>query len=255
MKLLSVIICFLCALTLWADAVIVIKGKAKRSSLKIEERSGLASRVRRYNATTEVGLRPRKKFQSAKLTFKVLNDDEYTFTIGGGYTRTDGDRKDAFEWVDCTLFRVNGKDLIGPQAGKEGKKSETLSRPKPVKGSVKLKKGDKLTMEVTLRSTPKKEAKKRSAEGSMSKRQKERMKREEAKEKERAAAAARAEKERKAVEEANRKVLETRYGIKQSKKEESGKKSAKESAGASEKEAPKAPAAPAEEAPEEGGNQ
>ena len=252
MKLLSVIICFLCALTLWADAVIVVKGKARRSSLKLEDRSGLSSRVRRYNGTTEIGLRPRKKFQSAKLTFKVLNDDEYTFTFGGGYTRTEGDRKDAFEWIDCTLLRVNGQDLIGPKVEKGGKKSETLSRPKPVKGSVKLKRGAKLTIEVTLRATPKKEAKKRSAEGSMSKRQKERLKREEAKDKERAAAAARAEKERKAVEEANRKVLETRYGIKQNKKEETGRKAAKDSAETSKKEAP---VSPAEEAQEDGGNQ
>ncbi|MBQ9754535.1 MAG: hypothetical protein IJV93_07280 [Lentisphaeria bacterium] len=252
MKFLSLIICFLCALSLWADAVIVIKGKEKRSSIKIEDRTGLTARVRRYNTTTEVGLRPRKKFQSAKLTFKVLHDDEYTFTFGGGYTRAEGDRKDVFEWVDCTLFRVNGKDLIGPKVEKGGQKSETLSRPKAVKGSVKLKKGAKLIIEVTLRSTPKKEAKKRSAEGTMSKRQKERLKREEAKDKARKAEAEREEKARKAADEASRKIIEKRFGIKQNKKEESGKKSAKDAAPSSEK---KAPEAPAEEAPEEGGNQ
>ena len=208
MKFLSLIICFLCALSLWADAVIVIKGKERRSSIKIEDRAGLTARVRRYNTTTEVGLRPRKKFQSAKLT--------------------------------------------GPKVEKGGQKSQTLSRPKAVKGSVKLKKGAKLIIEVTLRSTPKKEAKKRSAEGTMSKRQKERLKREEAKDKARKAEAEREEKARKAADEANRKIIEKRFGIKQNKKEESGKKSAKDAAPSSGK---KAPEAPAEEAPEEGGNQ
>lgn len=222
MKLLSLIITFLCVLTLSADAVIVIKGKNRRSSLKIEDRSGLTARVRRYNTNTEIGLRPRKKPQTAKLTFKVLADDEFTFTLGGGYTRTEGDRKDVFEWIDCTLLRINGKDLIGPKVEKGGKKSETLSRPKALPGSVKLKRNEKLTLEVTLRSTPKKEARKRQAEGSMSKRQKERAKREEAKEKARAEEEAREKKEREAVAEANRSVLEKRYGIKRKTKDKSG---------------------------------
>ena len=138
-----------------------MKGKARRSSIKIAERSGITCRVRRYNDTTEVAIRARKKFQSAKLTFKVTGDDEITFTLGGGYTRKEGDKKDEFEWIDCTLFKVNGQEMIGPKAGKEGKKSETLSRPKPIKGSVKIKKGGTLTLELTVRSTPRKEAKKR----------------------------------------------------------------------------------------------
>ena len=164
------------------------------------------------------------------------------FTIGGGYTRTDGDRKDAFEWIDCTLLRINGKELIGPKAGKEGKKNETLSRPKSLPGSVKLKRNAKLTLEVTLRATPKKEAKKRQTEGSMSKRQKERAKREEAKEKARAEEEAREKKERESVAEANRNVLEKRYGIKQKTKKKSGdseeKKAETPAAAAEEEDAP-----------------
>ncbi|MBE6384919.1 MAG: hypothetical protein E7048_04540 [Lentisphaerae bacterium] len=215
MKFLSVITLFLfCALSLWGDAVIVIKGKARRSSIKLTERSGITCRVRRYNDTTEVSIRARKKFQSAKLTFKVVGDDEYSFTLGGGYTRKEGDRKNEFEWIDCTLFKVNGQEMIGPKAGKEGKKSETLSRPKPVKGVVKAKKGSTLTLEVTVRSTPRKEAKKRDVESTMTKRQKERFKREEAKDKARAQEREREEKERKAISNSNRSVLEKRYGVK-----------------------------------------
>ena len=215
MKLLSVITFLLfCTLTLWGDAVVVIKGKARRSSLKLTERSGIPCRVRRYSAATEVAVRARKKVQDVKLTFKVTGDDEYTFTLGGGYTRKDGDKKDEFEWIDCTLFKVNGKEFIGPNAGKEGTKSETLSRPKAVKGSVKVKKGDTLKLELSLRSTPRKEARKREAESSMSKRQKERLKREEEKDKQRALEREKEEKLRKETAAANQALLEKRLGIK-----------------------------------------
>lgn len=240
MKLISVIACFLfCALSLWGDAVIVLKGKARRSSCKLTERSGIPCRVRRFNDTTEVATRARKKFQSAKLTFKITGDDEYTFTLGGGFTRKDGDKKDEFEWIDCTLFKVNNNELIGPKAGKDGKKSETISRPKALKGSVKVKKGDTLTIEFTLRATPRKEAKKRDAEGTMSERQKERLKREEDKDKARAQEREKEEKSRQAAAAANRAVLEKRYGIKNKGKAEP------------EKTAEKQPAAPAEEADEQ----
>ena len=222
MKFLSVIILLLCVFTLSADAVIVIKGKERRSTIKLEGRSGIGARVRRYNSTTEIGIRPRKNAQSAKFIFKVLDDDEYTFTLGGGYTRTEGDRKDVFEWIDCTLLRINGKDVIGPKAEKGGKKSETLSRPKALPGTIKLKKKDKLTVEITVRSTPKKEAKKRQAESSMSKRQKERAKRKEAREKARAEEEAREKKEREAIAEANRNIAEKRLGIRRSSKNSAG---------------------------------
>lgn len=228
MKFLSVITLFLfCALSLWGDAVIVIKGKARRSSIKLTDRSGIPCRVRRYNDTTEVAIRARKKFQSVKLIFKVVGDDEYSFTLGGGYTRKEGDRKNEFEWIDCTLFRVNGQEMIGPKAGKDGKKSETVARPKPVKSVVKAKKGSTLTLEVTLRATPRKEAKKRDAEPTMTKRQKERFKREEEKEKARALEREKEEKERKATAEFNRSVLEKRYGIKDKNKNKDKNKTQK----------------------------
>ena len=82
--------------------------------------------------------------------------------------------------------------------------------------------------------------------------QEERAVRQAPKDKARKAEAEREEKARKAADEASRKIIEKRFGIKQNKKEESGKKSAKDAAPSSEK---KAPEAPAEEAPEEGGNQ
>lgn len=218
MKYLSVIICLICALTLCGDAVVVIKGKARRSSLKLEDRTGLAARARRYMGNMEIALRPRKKFQTAKVTFKVLTDDEFSFTVGGGYTRSEGSRKNDFEYVDCTLFRVNGKDLIGPKVEKGGQKSAHLFRPRAVKGSVKLKRGAKLVLELTLRSTPKKEARRLEAETDMTERDKMRLKREDDKDKARETEKLREEKERKAAAEANRRVLEKRYGIKESAK-------------------------------------
>ena len=170
MKFLAVI-CFLCtALSLSADAVLVIKGKGRRSPIKVEERTGIPCRVARHNRTTEVAIRPRRDFQSVKITFKVVNDDELTFTFGGGYTRSDGNRKNDFEWIDCSLLKIDGQELIGPNAGKDGKKEESFSRPKALKAQAKVKRGGKFTVELTLRSTPKKEVKKKESESSKSKR-------------------------------------------------------------------------------------
>ena len=170
MKFLAVI-CFLCtALTLSADAVLVIKGKGRRSAIKVEQRTGIPCRVARYNRNTEVAIRPRKDYQSVKITFKVTNDDDLSFTFGGGYTRTDGNKKNDFEWIDCSLLKIDGQELIGPNAGKDGKKEESFSRPKALKAQVKVKRGGKFTVELTLRSTPKKEVKKKEAESSKSKR-------------------------------------------------------------------------------------
>ena len=157
MKFLAVI-CFLCtALTLSADAVLVIKGKGRRSAIKVEQRTGIPCRVARYNRNTEVAIRPRKDFQNVKITFKVTNDDDLSFTFGGGYTRTDGNKKNDFEWIDCSLLKIDGQELIGPNAGKDGKKEESFSRPKALKAQVKVKRGGKFTVELTLRATPKKE--------------------------------------------------------------------------------------------------
>ena len=179
MKSLAVI-CFLCtALTLSADAVLVIKGKGRRSAIKVEQRTGIPCRVARYNRNTEVAIRPRKDFQNVKITFKVTNDDDLSFTFGGGYTRTDGNKKNDFEWIDCSLLKIDGQELIGPNAGKDGKKEESFSRPKALKAQVKVKRGGKFTVELTLRSTPKKEVKKKEAESSKSKRKDRRNKDEE----------------------------------------------------------------------------
>ena len=170
MKFLAVI-CFLCtALTLSADAVLVIKGKGRRSAIKVDQRAGIPCRVSRHNRNTEVAIRPRKDFQNVKITFKVVNDDELTFTFGGGYTRSDGNRKNDFEWIDCSLLKIDGQELIGPNAGKDGKKEESFSRPKALKAQAKVKRGGKFTVELTLRSTPKKEVKKKESESSKSKR-------------------------------------------------------------------------------------
>ena len=186
MKFLAVI-CFLCtALSLSADAVLVIKGKGRRSPIKVEERTGIPCRVARYNRTTEVAIRPRRDFQSVKITFKVLNDDDLSFTFGGGYTRSDGNKKNDFEWIDCSLLKIDGQELIGPKAGKDGKKEESFSRPKALKAQVKAKRGGKFTVELTLRSTPRKEVKKKEADSSKSKR-KGRQKKDEDKEKNSAA--------------------------------------------------------------------
>ena len=170
MKFLAVI-CFLCtALSLSADAVLVIKGKGRRSAIKVDQRAGIPCRVSRHNRNTEVAIRPRKDFQNVKITFKVVNDDELTFTFGGGYTRSDGNRKNDFEWIDCSLLKIDGQELIGPNAGKDGKKEESFSRPKALKAQAKVKRGGKFTVELTLRSTPKKEVKKKESESSKSKR-------------------------------------------------------------------------------------
>ena len=44
-KLLSLIICLLCALNLCADVVLTIKGKGKQRSLKRESQSGPAANI------------------------------------------------------------------------------------------------------------------------------------------------------------------------------------------------------------------
>ena len=70
------------------------------------------------------------------------------FTFGGGYTRTDGNKKNDFEWIDCSLLKIDGQELIGPNAGKDGKKEESFSRPKALKAQVKVKRGGKFTVEL-----------------------------------------------------------------------------------------------------------
>lgn len=201
MKLLSVILSFLCILTLSGNAVINIKGKAKRTSIRITSREGLSANIDKLSNATEVKVRARKDYQSLKLTFKVLRDDEYTFSIGGEYSKDSGGAgRQFFEWIDCSLFKVNGKELIGPKAGKGNEKPITVAQVKPVKGSVKLKRGQKLEIEVVVRTTPRSEARKRSEEANLTPKQKKRLLRREAREKARAAKRAEEEKKRKAWE-------------------------------------------------------
>jgi hypothetical protein len=236
MKLLSLIICFLCALNLCADAVLVIKGKGKYKAIRLESRSGLGADIRTHKHNMEISFRPRKKFQKTKMVFKVVNEDELSFTFGGGYIRSEGNKKNVFEWLDCNLLRINGTEHIGPKAGKEGKKEESISRPKALPGSVKVKKGEKLTIELSFRSTPKKTAKQLDAEKNMTPRQKERAKREAEREKAKAALRDREAKERLKNAEANRKVLAERYGIKfKETAEKSGQKERSEKEEAPEK--------------------
>ena len=185
-KLLSLIICLLCALNLCADVVLTIKGKGKQRSLKRESQSGPAANIGVFKKNLEISFRPKKKFQTVKAVFKVLNDDELSFSFGGGYIRSNGIKKNDFEWIDCSFLRINGKELIGPNAGKEGKKITPISKTMALKEKIKVKKGDKLTVEMEVRATSKKDAKKLDAEKNMSSKKK----REAEKEK------ARAEKER-----------------------------------------------------------
>lgn len=159
-KLLLLIICLLCALNLCADVVLTIKGKGKQRSLKRESQSGPAANIGVFKKNLEISFRPKKKFQTVKAVFKVLSDDELSFTFGGGYIRSNGIKKKDFEWIDCSYLRINGKELIGPNAGKEGKKITPFSKPQDLKEKIKVKKGDKLTIEMEVRATSKKEAKK-----------------------------------------------------------------------------------------------
>jgi hypothetical protein len=257
MKFLTVILlCLFSALSLCGEAVLVIKGKSSRASLKVQRQKGIV--FRRSNATAELGVRTRKNFQRTKVEFKVLRDDEFVFSFGGGFTRNTASKKNKFEWIDCTLLKVNDLELIGPNAGKDvpdgkaakgdksvkdtknakggkavkgvktakggkaaGKEAEkitTVGPRKALKGSVKVRKGDTLKVEMIVRATSRDEAKKRFAEGSMTERQKARMQKEAEKEKIRAAEREKAEKERQAVAARNREVLEKRYGVKNNNK-------------------------------------
>ena len=251
MKKLALLVCFLCTLTLCADAVLVIKGKARRSALKRESQSGLGCDIRRYKSDFEVSFRPRKKFEKAKLVFRATGEDEFTFTFGGGYIRSEGNKKNVFEYIDCDLLRINGKDYIGPKVEQGGKKSDTLYRPAPLKGSLKVKKGDKVTIELSFRSTPKKEAKK--LEAAKDPRLKEKMQREAERAKDRNAEKEREEKARLKAKEANERVLAERYGIKSKNNNKTTKSDKAEKAEESTSDTPQNEQS--EEAPQSGGDQ
>ena len=72
----------------------------------------------------------------------------------------------------------------------------TVAQSKAVKGSVKLKKGEKLELAVILRTTPRSEARKRSEDANLTGKQKKRQSRKEEREKARAAKRAAEEKKR-----------------------------------------------------------
>ena len=151
MKLLSVILLLCFALTgLRADALVTVKGKGRRSSIKLETRSGANAKVKKNKAATEIALRCKKGAATVKLTFKVTADDEFTFSLGAANLRSGNGKKTSAAKEECILFRVNDKELIGPKAGKEGKQSEALARSKPFKETFKLKKNSKLVLEFTV---------------------------------------------------------------------------------------------------------
>lgn len=213
-KLFAIFLLLFCgALTLPGEAFVVIKGKSSRCLLKPESANGLKCRARRYGGDMELIFRPRRDFQDAKLIFRLRKDDELSFSISGGSMRQLGS-KESFDWIDCRLFRVNGQELIGPKTAKGGKGFETFSRSKALKGNVKMKKGEKLILEISLRATPQREARKLSDAPSLSKREKERLKRSEEREKARAAERAKEEEKRKALQEANMRVAEKQFGTK-----------------------------------------
>lgn len=265
MKLLSVILlCLFSVSAFCSEAVLVIKGKSAKKSLKIM-RQPKGTVCKRSNATVELGVRTQKNFQRTSVIFKALRDDEFSFSFGGGYIRGSQGKKNKFEWVDCSLLKVNDVELIGPNAGKDasegpkapeakkaraksGKEAEqimTFGPQKALKGSVKVRKGSSVKIEMTVRSTDRSDAKKRDAEGSMTERQKARMKKEAEKDKVRAAEREKAEKERQAVAAKNREVLEKRYGIKDNSK--TADKAADKTADKKQSSAAEPAAAPGEE--------
>jgi len=181
---LLLLVCF--SVSICAEAVLTIKGKARRTALRASKR-GVAV-VEKQGSATVVNLRPKRDFETIKLNFKVLADDELSFSLAGNYSRNKKLKsKQFFEWVDCNLFRVGDKELIGPKAEKEEDKKISVAKSQAVKGSVKVKKGDNLVIELSLRLTPREEARKLSDTAGLSAEEKERLKRREEREKERQA--------------------------------------------------------------------
>ena len=169
-----------------AEAVLTIKGKARRTVLRASRRGGAV--VEKQGGSTVVNLRPKRDFETIKLTFKVLADDEFSFSLAGSYSKDKKIKfKQYFEWVDCNLFRVGGKELIGPKAEKEEEKKISVAKSQAIKGTVQAKRGDKLEIELSLRLTPREEARKLSDTAGLSEEAKERLKRREEREKERLA--------------------------------------------------------------------
>ena len=169
-----------------AEAVLTIKSKGRKITLRASKRGGAV--IDKQGSTTVVTLRPKRDFETVKLTFKVLADDEFSFSLAGSYSRNKKlKNRQFFEWVDCNLFRVGDKELIGPKAEKEEDKKISVAKSQSVKGSVQAKRGDNLVIELSLRLTPREEARKLTDTAGLSEEAKERLKRREEREKERLA--------------------------------------------------------------------
>ena len=185
-RLLALLLLVCVSVNVCAEAVLTIKGKARKTALRARRR-GTAVVNSRGN-TVVVNLSPRRNFETVKLTFKVLADDEFSFSLAGSYSRDKKIKfKQYFEWVDCNLFRVGDKELIGPKAEKETDKKISVAKAQAVKGTVQAKKGDELVIELSLRLTPRQEARKLTDAATLSDEAKERLKRREERAKERQA--------------------------------------------------------------------
>ena len=185
-KLLALLLLVCLSVNVCAEAVLTIKGKARRITLRARKRGGAV--VDKLGSSTVVNLRPKRDFETIKLTFKVLADDEFSFSLAGSYSKDKKIKfKQYFEWVDCNLFRVGDKELIGPKAEKETEKKISVAKSQAIPGTVQAKKGDDLVIELSLRLTPRGEAKKLTDTATLSEEAKERLKRREEREKERQA--------------------------------------------------------------------
>ena len=185
-KLLALLLLIGLSVNVCAEAVLTIKGKARKITLRARKRGGAV--VDKQGSITVVTLRPKRDFETIKLTFKVLADDEFSFSLAGSYSKDKKIKfKQYFEWVDCNLFRVGGKEMIGPKAEKETEKKISVAKSQAIPGTVQAKKGDELVIELSLRMTPRGEAKKLTDSAGLSDEAKERLKRREEREKERQA--------------------------------------------------------------------
>ena len=185
-QLLALLLLVCLSVSLSAEAVLNIKGKARKITLRARKRGGAV--IDKQGSSTVVTLRPKRDFETIKLTFKVLADDEFSFSLAGSYSKDKKIKfKQYFEWVDCNLFRVGDKELIGPKAEKEEDKKISVAKSQAIKGTVQAKKGDELVIELSLRMTPRGEARKLTDTAALSDEAKERLKRREEREKERQA--------------------------------------------------------------------
>ena len=185
-RLLALLLLVCVSVNVCAEAVLTIKGKARKTALRARRRGSAA--VNSRGNTVVVNLSPRRNFETVKLTFKVLADDEFSFSLAGSYSRDKKIKfKQYFEWVDFNLFRVGDKELIGPKAEKEADKKISVAKAQPIKGTVQAKKGDELVIELSLRLTPRQEARKLTDAATLSDEAKERLKRREERAKERQA--------------------------------------------------------------------